>query len=413
MTKLLVLGGGLFLADSVRRISEAGFHVVCADKNPQAPAFAFAKERCLADISDPQAILTAAREHAVDGIMPLNDFATPSAAYAAAQLGLPGIDEGTAKRATDKGLMRQEWKQAGLTQPDFRLVMDEAQAQQAACEIGFPCLIKPAYSGGGGRGILIIKQEEAVSKAYRLARRFALNGRVLIEQYIEGIEMTVESMTDHGETFVLAMSDKIKPPLLSRVATDLFYPAQFDEDILKRAEELAIQAVNALGINIGAAHTELIVTEAGEIHLVECGARGGGGHIFSHIVQWCSGVNMPVQWARQLTGQQADIQPTCNRAAIYHFFCPEPGLLVDIHGLDQAAKLPGVAAIGALRQPGESIPELANSLQRSGYLVVLTQTRSQAEDCLRQVEELVRFEVAPPDDQPTKPVVENHLGGGR
>ncbi|RJO66626.1 MAG: ATP-grasp domain-containing protein [Myxococcales bacterium] len=393
--RLVILGGGLLNARAVRQITDAGFETFCLDRSPTAPSFVEARQHAAVDIRDREAVLAAARAFKAGGVMPLNDFATPTAAYVAGRLGLPGLSEAAAEAATDKGVMRERWRAAGLRQPEFRIVAAPEDAARALAEIGCPAIVKPAYSGGGGRGVVIVARPEEMKEAFADAKRSALNGRVLVETYIEGVEMTVESLTAQGRTEILAMSDKIKPAMRYRVATDLFYPAEFAPAVLDRCRELTRRAVEALGVSIGAAHTELIVTPAGEPVLVECGARGGGGHIFSTIVEWVSGVPMPAAWAALLCGEAAEIAPRRERAAIYHFFCPPAGVIREIRGLKEARRLAGVADAGALKLPGERVGPLVNSMERAGYLVIQTATRAEAVRMLAQVEKLVEFVTEP------------------
>lgn len=400
--KLLICGGGLLNLDAIRATKEDGFEVVVADGNPQAPGFALADHALTLDIRDGEAVLAAARTQNVSGIMPTNDFAVPAVAYAACRLGLPGISEKTAQAATDKGLMRDAWAEAGLAQPAY-VVLGEAatavDALHAACALGFPVIVKPAFSGGGGRGVRIVRGEAEIEAAFALARSFALNGRVLVETFIVGTELTVETLSYDGQARILGISDKIKPPLFSRVATTLTYPAALPKEVLERVRRLCAAALKALGIAAGAAHTEVIVGQDGQPKLVECGARGGGGHIFGRIVQWISGVSMPVVWAQQLTGRAVLPQPLCERAAIYHFFTPPQGRLIAWHGLEEAARIKGVAAIGVFKKPGDTIHALENSLERSGYVVIECQTRAEAEHCLQEVCVATWAEVKP-DEAP-------------
>lgn len=394
--KLLICGGGLLNLDAIRRIKDAGFFVLVADGNAQAPGSALADTALTLDIRSGPAIYEAATRHGVDGIMPTNDFAVPGTAYAASRLGLPGLSLAAAHAATDKGAMREAWARAQLPQPRYFIIEGHESVERArfaAHELGFPVIIKPAFSGGGGRGVRIVHNDPEIEAAFLGAKHFALNERILVEDFVAGTELTIETLSSRGQAVVLGISDKIKPPLSSRVATNLSYPANLPREVLGRVRQLSARAVAALGIEQGAAHTEMIVGADGLPKLVECGARGGGGHIFGRIVEWLSGVCMPAVWARQLIGENPSIIPAAERAAIYHFFTPPQGRLLAWHGLDEAAQLKGVAAIGVFKKPGDLIPALDNSLERSGYLVIETHTRAEAEHCLAQACALAYAEV--------------------
>ncbi len=188
------------------------------------------------------------------------------------------------------------------------------------------------------------------------------------------------------------MSDKQKPPLRTRVATSLNYPADFPEATLDQVRVLVRNAVQALGITVGPAHTEVIVTAEGP-KLVETGARPGGGHIFSLIVNAVSGVNMVQQTAKLLVGEAPSLEVKSQRGCVYRFFCPPSGVVKAIHGVERAREMPGVLDLGILKKPGDKVEELINSLERSGFAVVEGANRSQAIRRADEVERAVIFEM--------------------
>lgn len=392
--RILILGAGLFLARSIRTLQRAGFTTIVLDKNPNAEGFRYADFAYPADIVDEAAILKLARRHGAEAILPLNDFAARPAAAVAETLGLRTIGVEAARLATDKAAMRSCWRESGLPQPTFECVNTLIEADRASKEIGFPLIIKPAFSGGGGRGVLIVRDKSELPLAFAHSKRFAQDGELLVEALIDGVEITVEAIADGEKTEILTMSDKRKPPLKARVATDLFYPAAFEEATLKAIRSLAINATRTLGITHGASHTEIIVEPDGGVKLIETAARGGGGHITSDIVSHCSGVDYVESWAKILLGRRVDIRKKREEAAIYHFFCPSHGLLVAIEGIAEAADMEGVCSIGSLKKVGQRVSPLINSMERTGWLVVLAKTRQEAllryEEVLKRVQFITR-----------------------
>ncbi len=141
-------------------------------------------------------------------VLPLNEFGMPAHAAAAAALGLPGVRPDQVAAVVDKLAMRRAWAAAGLDQPAFRPVRDLAEARAAAGEIGFPCVVKPADSGGSGRGVMVLGGPAEVAEGYAFARPFARDGVVLLETFLAGTELTVEGLCRRGRHRVLAVSDK-------------------------------------------------------------------------------------------------------------------------------------------------------------------------------------------------------------
>ncbi|MDV2482612.1 ATP-grasp domain-containing protein [Methanoculleus sp. Wushi-C6] len=394
MKTIVVLSGGQYSKPVFCTLKDAGFTTVCVDRDPHAPCAALADAFYPVDITDREGVCTVARSNHVDGIMAINDFGTRTASYVAEELGLVGLPMATVDAANDKGRMRDVWRRHGLSQPKYRVFATSNELTEAAEQIGFPCVVKPTESGGGGRGVSVLKTPDDIEWAYRFALPYVRNSRFIVEEYMEGIEMTIESFSENGEVTILAMSDKVKPNLRTRVATSLNYPAAIPEETQDRVRGLVTAAVRAIGVRTGMAHTEVIVTQDGP-KLVELGARGGGGHIFHTIIKAVSGFNAPVQTARILTGMPVSMPALTNNGAVYRFFTPPRGILKEVHNLEAAARLEGVLDVGLTKGIGDLVGDFENSLQRTGFLVTLGQNREAAIVAADRAESLVKFIVEP------------------
>jgi biotin carboxylase len=402
MKKLLILGAGFYHRRIYQNLRRGGYYLVGVDRDPNAPASPLAHEFYAVDVTDVAAVVNLASEFTVDAVMPLNEFGMHAHAAAVEALGLLGNIPESANCAVDKELMRQRWAEWNLPQPRFAAFSSDGtfnleEVRKAAVYVGFPCVIKPADSGGSGRGVLILNGLEDLTEGVDFARLFARNGRLLLESFIEGTEMTVEGLVLDGQHTILAASDKEKPPLRTRVAMSLNYPANFDKVVMKRVHELVHKAVNCLGLTHSATHTELIVTPKGEPILVEIGARGGGGHVFSDIVELVSGVDMPCALAEILCGGRPDLKHLDQYGACYRFFNPQPGVLREVRGMEAASNLPGVVDIGMFKRPGDRVGSLSNSLERAGFVITRGRNRGEAWDMANRVERTVEFIVTSED----------------
>ena len=392
--KLLILGGSTYLTRTIEAVREAGYRTVVVDRDPAAPGLAVADVGRAIDMVDAAAVLALAREERVDGVMPLTDFGVPTAARVASTLGLRGLTPDTAPLACDKGLMRQQWERDGLPNPEFRVVTSEKEAHEASEAIGLPVVIKPADSGGGARGVSVVRVSGELAWAHAFAEPFARNGRIVVERFVEGNELSVESISQEGNVHVLAVSDRVKAPLRTRVATSHRYPADLEPGTLEQVHAVAAAAVRSLGITDGPSHLEMIVTDTGPV-LLELGARGGGGHIFSVAVEVVSGVPMVAESARVLVGDEADLRIRHERGCVYLLFAPERGVIRAIRGVDEARALPGVLELGVTRRVGDVLGPLTDGLHRSGFAVVEGRTRQEAMRRADAVSRTVRFELDP------------------
>lgn len=390
MKKIAVLGAGFYNIRVYEKLRAAGYYTVAIDGNANAPAAEYADKFKHLNFSDAEMLLNFLKNHAVDAIMPINDWGTQSAAKVSKALGLIGISEEAALAATDKGIMRDKWRESGLPNPNYFVFSSVEELQNRVSEIGFPCVIKPTDSGGSGRGISVLQGPEDLEWAYEFAKPFVRNNRMICEGFVEGTELTIESITYKGKTTILAMSDKVKPELRTRVATSLNYPANLNLEQQSLVEDTVIRAVNALGIDCGMAHTEVIIQDM-DVTLVETGARGGGGHIFHTIIEAVSGINAPVALAQILTGEKPVLYPVLRNGSVYRFFNPPYGKLERVEGIEEVKKWPGILDIGLMKFPGDIVGDLRNSLERAGHVITSGIDRNAAVALADKAEQAVKF----------------------
>jgi biotin carboxylase len=395
MKRVLVLGAGLYFKKTLEEVKKGGYYVIGVDRNPDAEGKVVADEFFPVDIVDQEAVLALARDKGIHGIMNLNEFGSRTASYVARALGLNHHEEQTVEATNDKGLMRDVWAAAALSMPRYRYFTNEADVFQHIQYVGYPAILKPADSGGSGRGISVVRSESDLQWAVDFARSYARNGRFILEQFIEGTELTIESFSINGRAHILAMSDKVKPDLRTRVATSLNYPALLADDVREKVEELVRAAVMALGIKNGVGHTEVIVTAGGQPFLVETAARGGGGHIFHTIIEAVSGINAPVLQAKWLTNDMLEIGKIGSNGCCYRFFNPPHGILKAVKNIEAATRIPGVVDLGIAKKPGDEVGNLENSLHRAGFVVTAGKGRQEAIDVADKVEKTIVFEVEP------------------
>lgn len=387
---ILILGAGSYYIKSIEKVKSGGYRVLVVDKDKYAPGFRVADGYAAIDITDKENLLQYARKNSIDAVLPINDFGIRSAAFIAEHLNLNGLNIKNAEYALDKGLMRDQWANCGLPMPKYKVIANYEEALFEAERLGYPLVMKPTDCGGGGRGISVIRDKSELRWSFKFCLPFVNNSRLIIEEFVEGTEVTVEALVYQGKVTILAISDKFKPELRTRVATSLNYPAALSSEIKKSICEISEKAILVLGINNGAAHLELIVGKEGP-KLIEIGARGGGGHIFSTIVEAVCGVVMPLEAARILAKDKPALKIRWQKGAVYRFFTPKPGIIKAIEGLEEAKKLKGVLDIGIFKNVGDTVNSLENSLERTGFVVTSGKTREEAILNANKVEDTIKF----------------------
>ena len=390
MMKIAILGASIYNIAVYESLKSNEYYTIAIDGDKNAPAARIADKFIPIDFSNKELLLETCKREEIDAIMPINEWGVLPSAYVCDKMGLVGNSLKTANNATDKGLMRTCWMDLKRGNPTFFVFETIKELEQKIELVGYPCIIKPTFSGGGGRGISVVKSPEDLKWAYDFAKADDQNNSLICEAFMDGLELTIETLSVDGEVHVLAISDKYKPNLRTRVSTSLNYPADISVEQEEEVVNLIKEAVLALGIMNGMAHSEVILTANGP-KMVETGARGGGSHIFPLIIEATSGISAPVSFAKLLVGDKVDLKQVEKKPVIYRFFNPPYGILKSIENFDEVKSWEGVLTVGVTKNPGDIIGDLKNSLERPGFTVVTAKTRKEAVQLADKVEETLKF----------------------
>jgi len=370
--KIMILGASILQLPAIEKAIEMGLEVVAVDMNPEA--IGFNVEGVLKEVIstiDTPAILEAARRHKIDGIMTLaTDMPIRSVAVVARELGLVGIDEDTALKATNKAEMRVALKQNGVPIPKFFRVSNEVEYNRAVSNFTVPFIVKPADSSGS-RGIIKVEDIsnlELVSEAYSYCRPFSRNGDVVVEEYMNGPEVSVETLSVDGACHVIQITDKLTTGSPHYVEMGHSQPTRHDKETSDLISEVAIAANKAVGIKNGPSHTEIIVTSEGP-KIVELGARLGGDCITTHLVPLSTGVNMVEACIRIALGEKPDLTKKWDNGSAIRYFKQHAGVLRAIKGVGEAKKIPGIQQISFVHEVGEDITNITSSGSRLGFVI--------------------------------------------
>jgi biotin carboxylase len=390
---LHVLGGGMWQVPTIQLARSMGYRVLVTDMYQDRPGYAHADWHEVVDITDRHQTLATARQHRIDGIVcDTTDVGVPTAAFVAEQEELPGVGLETARRFTNKYLMRETLASAGLQQPQFALVESLAELNSAAERIGFPLVVKPV-DNQSSRGVRIVHRCDDLSAALANAQKNSRRSGVLAEEFLPGIEATVEGLCLDGRYVTLGISDKEHFSHRPEVACRLTYPAAFGPGVMQRIEQTNAAVVQALGLTNGVTHAEYMV-DGDRVQLVEIAVRGGGSRVYSHIVPHISGIDAPRLFLQYLMGEHPSVPsaPT-KRAANLEFFQFPAGRVKSICGLEEARAIPGVAEILLEFSVGDVLQAPDDDRSRPGLMVVLGETRDEVLSISQRVKETLRVEV--------------------
>jgi biotin carboxylase len=305
-------------------------------------------------------------------------------------LGLAGLRPDVALRATHKGLMRDAFAEAGAPSPRYRRVVGLEEAGNSAEEIGFPLIVKPV-TRSGSQGVSRVTDAAGLEDAVGHASSFSIGeAEMILEEYVDGPEVSVETVSFAGMHHVIAITDKRTSGHPHHVEMGHVEPSQLSPDTQDAIRGTAIEGLEALGVMGSTAHVEIKVGSEGP-RLIEIGARLGGDHIATELVLRSTGVNM-VRAAIELALQRTpDIRHRHIRGAAIRYLSAEPGLLSRVRGLHDAYRVRGVERIELTVSPGEYVRPIAASQDRPGYVLAEGDDAASAEAAVVQASQLVEL----------------------
>lgn len=393
---LMVLGAGRLQIPAIVAATKRGMRVVAVDGNSAAPGLRLADTFRVADITDPSACLAIAREEDVRGVVHIcSEAALYSQAVITRALSLPGISYETARRATNKALMREAFQKAGVPSPRFREVSSLADLQGALADLERPTMVKPSRSSGS-RGITRIETSDTsdvVRAAWQRAIENSRDPSVVVEEYVGGPEYSVEVLAFAGRVHVLAVTDKITSGHPNYVELGHSEPASLSPSAFLAVERATAQAVNALGIDWAAAHVELRLSSSGPV-VIEVGPRMGGDYITTELVPRSTGIDMVGAVVELAIGQMPVLErATEQRGAAIRYLAPPPGLVVSVRGVDAARRAPGVVEVHVDATPGSMVMAVTSSLARAGHVIAEGRSAEEAIELAEKARRLIQIGV--------------------
>ncbi|MET8695276.1 ATP-grasp domain-containing protein [Streptomyces bauhiniae] len=319
-----------------------------------------ARDVVTADTNDTEALLLQVeRLHEVfgfDGVLTSCDYYLPVVARIAGRLGLPGPGTGAVEDACRKDATRRVLAEAGVPGPRFAVHEEWAELAAAAREIGYPLVAKPVDLCAGMFVRRVDDEPRLLALVQELAA-FPVNARgqrrspaVLLEELLDGPEVSVETVSHAGAVHVVGVTDKSIGGAPAFIETGHMFPAALDPADARAAEETAVGALRALGLTEGVvAHTEVKLTPAGP-RVIEVNPRPAGNRI-TELIRHVTGIDLAAAFVDVSLGRAPDLTRTdtgLRSAAVGFLLPPATGTLealgyltMDKHVLENQLAEPG------------------------------------------------------------------------
>lgn len=381
MKKLLVLAAGILQVPIIKRARELGYYVIAADGNPNAVGLQYADKQICANITDEEEMVSIAKREQIDGVIhPCSEVSMNVMGRIHDEMNLSGVSRKQAVVATNKHLMREAFKKGNAPSPVSILAKSAEDAWNLLCnEFVTNAILKPSRNSGS-RGIAKVEHgisQEDFMLLYDRALQESRDNSVLIEQFIEGPEFSVEIIVWDGNVNVLTVTDKKTTEAPHFVELGHNQPSCFPEETVALIKDAAIKGVKALGVDKCACHAEVKIMD-GKAYLMEIGARMGGDFISTVLTRLSTGIDMVAAAIDCALNIKPDLTPKASPQGVcIRYFCPKPGKLVGISNIEMLDDT-RVYDWEIYHSVGDVIPEVTSSLCRSGHVIVTDETPQKA-----------------------------------
>lgn len=403
---ILVLGAGIDQIYPIKLARELGLRVVAADSNPNAPGFEFADQAAIVSNRDVVALKelcdrSSADGFPVDGVLVMGVDIPQVAAELAIYLRVSGPSIETGKWTTDKFLMKQRLEEAGVAVPWFRI----ADSFDALCRLmrehgAVKYVIKPT-DRSGARGVYVVSPHlNNLDELYADAKNESLSGQVILEEFIEGEQISTESILWEGKAYTPGFVDR-NYEMLERFAPSVIenggtHPSKCNLALKDSIKDLVERSANALGIVNGVAKGDVVIAKNGSPMLIEMAARLSGGDFSESLIPIGCGVNIvkaAIQISIGVAPNFQDLSDLWEVSVANRYFFSHPGKLVAIHGVAEARKFEWVKKLEIYPHPGDLINEIKFHAGRLGVFVVTAKDKNELEGRIRIIYDLIKFDV--------------------
>lgn len=283
--RLAILGATSTSLSYYKQAHQLGYELYGIGSGNDNVCASYCKEFFNFSFADKEQLLKVCKEKKVEGITSFSlESAVPFVYYVARELGLPCNSVECEALIANKFTMRERLSQCNVNVPAYRIIKEN----KLPAGLAFPMIVKPVDSGGS-QGVSLIHNLNEWDNAYQTAVEWSRSKTVIAEQFIDGREFSVESLSFAGQHHILAITDKVTTNAPHFVELEHHQPANITAEQEKSIRDIVLQTLSALKIEHGATHTELKLNSQNIPFIIELGPRMGGDFITSDLVRLSTG----------------------------------------------------------------------------------------------------------------------------
>lgn len=289
MKKIMILGAGEMQVPIIKKSKAQGLYTIVADYDSKAPGFKYADVALKISTTNFEEILKAAKDYNINGILTTSDYPVNIVAKVSSELHLHSMSIVVANICTNKFLQRRFFSENNIPSPFYQLISNKEDLDRIEM---FPLIIKPVDSSAS-RGVKKVKDLSDLRTQYTITKEFSKSGHVLVEEFIEGKEYSVETLSQYGKHHIVAITDKrlIRGNDTCFVEDTHILPASLSDKDEVLIRSVVLDLLKKLDVNNCPCHVELKLNDRGAF-IIEIACRLGGDFISSNLIPLALGIDM-------------------------------------------------------------------------------------------------------------------------
>ena len=388
--KALVIAGGLPQIELIKQLKERGIEALLADGSPAAVARPYADKFFHVDVFDMDAIKDIALKEKVDFLITVcADQVLLVVAKVSEMLGLPCyIDYETCQNVSDKIRMKRIFKQSGVPTTDY--VETDHFDMDVIGKLRFPMVVKPvdAYSS---KGVRRAENLEELKQYYEEARQIGRSGRVIVEEYFSGEEISVDAFVVNGKARLLNVTNSEKVKDKDRFV--IFrgrYPVKASEAVMKQIEEICQKIADGFGL-VNAPLLVQLLHDGDKVSVLEFCARTGGNMKYL-LIKYASGVDVIGATLDITLGREPDLRPKFNRhnVVVNDFVYCKPGVFDRFEGFEELEKEGVINEFHPVRLKGTLMHGVTSSSDRIAGMNIVADSFAEYNEKLQKINSRVK-----------------------
>jgi len=312
-------------------------------------------------------------------------------ARVAKELGLRFYSEETAIWSTDKYQMKQRFIEGGIPCARGRIIKSAEEVK----DLDFPLILKPR-DNSGSRGVILCRNIEELSTAMNETFQYTRLDSVLVEEFIEGAEFSIESLHYNDKSEVIQFTEKRTTPFPYNVELGHIQPADISEEHKKEICTIITKIGKALKFENCPSHTELKINKRG-IFVIETSPRLGGDYITSILIPLSTGIYIEDQLLHIVLDKPVETQYNrIDKASNINFFSFPEGVISEIsEEIEEVSTWPNIYNFELKVKKGDTINQITSSLNRYGYFILNTESRKTIDELseiyINKISNMIKF----------------------